>query len=84
MTDWQPIETAPRDGTEFLAFDSTTGKMDVCTMESYPSEWYAVPVQYDSEYGPLNGEFYGDIVGSDGRTAASRIVHWMPLPEPPK
>jgi len=76
---WQPIETAPKDGTEFLAYDSATKKFDVCIMENWrvgpgQSQWICSAVQIDGENGPLSSEF-----GYDDKA----ITHWMPLPEPP-
>jgi hypothetical protein len=67
---WRPIETAPDEG-EFLAYDATSGKMDVCVK----TETFGVcAVQCDGEYGPQDGEFGGHGVS---------ITHWMPLPDPP-
>lgn len=77
MSDWQPIETAPKDGTEFLAFDSRTRKMDVCEMSNIITReplWVCRPVQMDGEYGPDNSDF-----GYEWKD----ITHWMPLPKPP-
>lgn len=76
MTGWQPIDTAPKDGSEFLAYDSRTRKMDVAQMRDWVrggAICYAV--QRDGEYGPDTDEF-GHHPGD--------ITHWMPLPEPPK
>jgi hypothetical protein len=67
---WQPIETAPKDGTEFLGYDSLTRKMDVCVWQ----DWYFYQVQCDGEMGPSDDEF-----GYDWKT----ITHWRPLPAPP-
>jgi hypothetical protein len=72
---WQPIATAPTDGTEFLAYDSVAKKFDVCVMTSFGRNWYCDSVQSDGEMGPAKDEFgYRE----------ENITHWMPLPEPPK
>lgn len=70
---WQPIATCPKDGTQFLAWDSRTKKMDVCANLARPQPSVAA-VQFDGEYGPGEDEFgYNE----------SDITDWMPLPEPP-
>jgi hypothetical protein len=71
--EWQPIETAPKDGTEFLAYDKRTKKMDVCHWIGRPMNWPS-QVQMDGEYGPYEDQF-----GHSWRD----ISHWMPLPPPP-
>jgi hypothetical protein len=75
--DWRPIETAPKDDSEFLAWDSGARKMDVCTMQRAggPYEWQCWAVQVDGEYGPDPDDF---------GYANKNITHWMPLPTPPK
>lgn len=75
---WQPIETVPRDGTEFLAYDSRTKKQAVCkatVVAMKEGEWVRTyPTQMDGEYGPMEDEF-----GYNNED----VTHWMPLPEPP-
>ncbi len=67
MLDWRHIKHAPRDGTEFLAYDVLTKKFDVCNMQVMQvkgkEHWYASPVQYDGEYGPFTGQFGYDSKG---------------------
>lgn len=78
MTDWQPIETAPRDANYYLEIDrgykillGTDGRT-VFAMY-WMADWYGdksracwMPANLDEEYGsPLSP------------------THWMPLPEPP-
>lgn len=70
MLDWSHIKSAPRDGSEFLAYDVLTKKFDVCVMVQYGKEWQAQPVQSDGEYGPSTGEF-----GYESRG----IMLWAPL-----
>lgn len=71
---WQTMDTAPRDGTEFLAFDPAVKMFDVCTMQSMTVReqeyWHCYPTQYDGESGSLSNEFNGD-----------RATVWAPLPE---
>lgn len=78
MSEWRPIETAPTDGTEFLAYDAKAGKMDVAYAASIKMDggdfFRVYAVQSDGEYGPSDDEF---------GYASNSITHWMPLPKPP-
>jgi hypothetical protein len=76
---WQPIETAPKDGTHILLFDPEA---------DYDSSWN----DYEGRYLPRiavahwkpypNG--YGGWKGYySGIDAIENPTHWMPLPEPP-
>lgn len=80
MIDWRPVaEPCPR-GIEFLAYDATTKKMDVC---EWNERWKEIaPVQSDSEYGPSSGDFMGDIINDEGERINSVITHWA-IVEPP-
>lgn len=67
---WQPIETCPRDGTEFLAFKATEvlgGIICVCT-------WL------DSDHPNCDGETPHVAWDHSGFWDAT---HWMPLPGNP-
>ena len=76
MTEWQPIETAPKDGTAVMLFSTT-----------WPKEWGDVPVigkAYEViDYETRQHISYGwqDV---DGCAFQEGLTHWMPLPEPPK
>jgi len=70
MSEWQPIETAPKDGAMVLIFDQDT----------------VTPGRFDdgcdddgNEVDPP-GWFWFD--GVD--TGDAEPTHWMPMPEPPK
>lgn len=72
---WQPIETAPRDGSYFLACNGGSG-----------ASWVAhyKPV-YTSGYRPENPWPSVMLNHRHCRKNASRMpTHWMPLPEPPE
>jgi hypothetical protein len=67
---WQPIETAPKDGTVIIIYDTEWG---VYAAEWSPS-WYGdttnqgwIEARFDEEYGSY----------------AKNATLWMPLPEPP-
>lgn len=66
LDDWQPIETAPRDGSIFNArcsFGWTLGKWQY-------GEWHALAVSTDK---------YGD--NAVYKFLSTMLTHWMPLPE---
>lgn len=72
---WQPIETAPKDGTRILTFNLTPCE-DADTRRTTIEK--AISVSYWvfggwMEY-PANPRFI----------EGQKHTHWMPLPEPPK
>lgn len=72
---WQPIETAPQDGTEILVF-TVHGEIE-------KSHWF---VTESDEYDPVEGSdgLYRKRVNKyyEGWNS-NRFTHWMPQPKPP-
>ena len=73
--DWQPIETAPKDGTAFLAFVTWSwsnggdgSQQDVMAWDERAGFFYS----------PTAPNY---VQGCDTDCA---VTHWMPLPEPPR
>lgn len=66
--EWQPIETAPKDGTEVLLFWQYT----------YPNDEY---LTQGVEIGAFDEGCWTTYCGD---TPDSIITHWMPLPAPPQ
>ncbi|NJB80339.1 DUF551 domain-containing protein [Xanthomonas arboricola] len=76
MSEWQPIETAPKDGTRILVW---------CEHEDYPfpAYWFEHPrfsawLAFKSH---LTTDGDANVVDYFSQQS---ISHWMPLPEPPK
>lgn len=74
MSDWQDIETAPRDGSSFLAY------------MHHGHCWFIIIAEF-SKHGVLfdtNGDssVAWDPTGKFGRKLEHRPM-WQPLPEPP-
>jgi len=68
MSEWQPIETAPKDGTQILAFAAGMhGRVDFYGV----AQWAESQAAFNS----VAGWFW---------PFAIRPTHWMSLPEPPK
>lgn len=73
--DWQPIETAPKDGTKILLFQ--------------PDVWNSDWNDYEGRYEPcVETGFYNDCGYPTGYYypvfPINTPTHWMPLPSPPK
>lgn len=86
--DWQPIETAPRDGTPLLLYvpgcnswNRKRGMPDIMT-----GIW-------DDGYSQMDAGWYGDLGDIDHGYESTGAcfehirlspTHWMPLPKPPE
>ena len=72
MTDWQLIETAPRDGSEFLAYGFYIYPGDTARTE------YMAVVEYDETCPECP---WSDL---EGNKQNGVWTHWMLLPDPPE
>lgn len=74
MNEWQPIETAPRDGTSILLYLPNNDRRTV------REAWWSIPYEgaptgyWTTPHGPTGR---GYIILQDAPS------HWMPLPAPP-
>ena len=71
MSEWQPIEAAPRDGTVILAWRFYPVAIRWIGGEGW--QWHAVH---------LGGEM--PLLSNAYTVNDAHLTHWMPLPEPPK
>lgn len=75
MTDWQPIETAPKDGNCLLLWFAAEG----CKPWSDVCYW-------EDEWGSDNAGSW--VLSCECEHSCARpqgyYTHWMPMPEPPK
>jgi hypothetical protein len=69
---WQPIETAPMDGTHVILFWPFVTDDGLVTS----GRWY----EPDRHNKTVDGYWYSDIVNG----GATPPTHWMPLPPPPQ
>lgn len=80
MTEWQPIETAPKDGTHILA--ARAGEC-IGVDEIEITEW-CVMENFTWEH--VEGDTYRKVRGEPTEFwngNGHRATHWMPLPAPP-
>jgi len=75
MSEWKPIDTAPKDGSWFLGYFPNQ------TVHAIPCHYgkrLATHVEGEPFYGMFGvGEIYGD-------KCILWPTHWMPLPSPPE
>lgn len=76
VTEWQPIETAPKDGSLLLLKEKWEDEPFIgqWVSSAYGGKWAASRTHYDTD----GNACVIDRVYSDG------VAHWMPLPPAPK
>lgn len=80
MTDWQPISTAPKDGTPVIVAVPTKDLDGFHVGEAYYD-----PENYEGGDWWWAGTGYGDYHGGPiSDINFHQPSHWMPLPAPPK
>lgn len=85
MSEWQPINTAPKDGTEILAFREDAGvfiaRWDCAESFLTTDEMEAMDISDDDIF--AEDWFCADFVCGSRLDGDTVPTHWMPLPEPP-
>ena len=74
---WQPIETAPRDGTSILIYLPQSTRQNV-----REASWAMI-----YEDAPIEHCYWMTPVGPTGRgytILETGVTHWMPMPPPPE
>lgn len=70
MNDWRPIETAPKDGAEFVMLDNAVHAVAI-------GHWMA-------DVGWRNaGKIPGEALAEPSWFPLASPTHWMPLPDAP-
>jgi hypothetical protein len=69
MTQWQPLDTAPKDGTKFLAFTADF--------------MYGTRFNERVQEAKWSGKTPDDRIGHFQSANGQMVLYWMPLPEPP-
>lgn len=84
MSEWQPIETAPKDGTLFLCWVSAVRHGETDDGQQYQQD--ASQIDFCAwRNGPPDMPEHGYFDPCCGQVGdAQGVTHWMPLPEPPK
>lgn len=75
--DWQPIETAPRDGTDVLLFYPLEGLRHDWNPQVVIAGWR------DYSRAPQLSGWVFQSRGVRGYSATFQPTHWQPLPTPP-
>jgi hypothetical protein len=84
MSEWKPIDEAPKDGTMFLGWVSAErwsgadGESSSHCHDTSTADFCWWRVVADSPDGGYFDNAAGQIGDSQG------VTHWMPLPQPPK
>lgn len=84
-SEWQPIETAPMDGTDVLGWREDCGIMLVryTSPEEFLSEQEIDELEISEDDACSQAWFCADIIAGCRLDGDERPTHWMPLPAPP-
>jgi hypothetical protein len=77
---WQPIETAPRDGTLIDLWGSCKDSVGRWEGRFPNCHWGKVSDRCGGHFTWMDDEDWG----MDSEAYGAIITHWMPLPEPPE
>ena len=78
---WQPIETAPKDGTKIVIWAE---RYDFCPIAQWSSGPDVSGWSFDAFSSPCASCEDGFIGWNEDIEDGFMPTHWMPLPEPPK
>ena len=79
MSVWQPIETAPKDGTPFLSFSENAHRHEHLNVYGTRGSPILAMAWQPGDREPYPIDEIGDWHGFHHYSPS----HWMPLPEPP-
>ena len=82
MSEWQPIETAPKDGAAVLLYLPDAYTMCGLTDGIIIGHWSAADLPADAPEHSDDAWFHVSQTG--GFYCDIEPTHWMPLPEPPE
>lgn len=74
---WQPIETAPKDGVRFLAWENAYADLPYVVHWNRYDPGDAAEAGVDG-YWAFSEQLIGDVAGEATPT------HWLPIPAPPR
>ena len=80
MSEWQPIETAPKDGKPKLGFGIWQG--EIAGISDHPTIDIIAGPDARPDRGGAMGEWWYCATG-DAYACWLLATHWMPLPDPP-
>lgn len=85
MTEWQPIETAPKDGTELIGWRDDCGVILIrwTSCDAFMSEREIESSRMDEETLFQQDWFCADFIAGCRLDGSETPTHWMPLPPPP-
>ena len=85
MSEWQPIETAPKDGTEVIGCHSQDwSEIGMKPIIYGPWTMAFDAGQWRSSWDRVRVINYMGDFGTEYAELDIQPTHWMPLPEPPK
>lgn len=83
ISTWQPIDSAPKDGTEILAYREDCG-IFIARYTSCDAFCSEEEIEQMSEDDILKDDWFCADFLAGGRLEGSEVpTHWMPLPEEP-
>ena len=81
--EWKPINTAPKDGSAFLAYGRHThSPKDAQRGVKAGDHWWAI-ILWDIWRTDEDSGRDAWVFAKDGKCTWSQPTHWLPLPSPP-